>query len=55
MLSLGVAGYGLLKLIRDDQSARSADVPLVVTGLGGALVAYAIDRSYRAKVAAIAS
>ncbi len=53
VLSLGVAGYGLMTLVRDDASERSPDLALVVTGLGGALVAYAIDRSYRTKVAAI--
>ena len=55
MLSLGVAGYGLLTLVRDSEGERSAELALVVTGVGGALVAYAIDRSYRAKVAAIGS
>ena len=55
VLSLGVAGYGLLTLVRDSEGERSAGLALVVTGAGGALVAYAIDRPYRTKVAAIGS
>jgi hypothetical protein len=53
VLSLGVAAYGALALFRVDETELSEEVALIVAGLGGALIAWRINRSYCAKRAAI--
>lgn len=55
LLSLGVAAYGAIQLGTENETARAEEASLLVTGLIGALVAYAIDRSYHAKRAAISA
>jgi hypothetical protein len=49
VLSLGVAAYGALLLARESETSRPEEVALLIVGLTGALIAFAIDRSYRAK------
>lgn len=53
VLSLGVAAYGALELVRAGETELSEAVALVVAGLAGAAIAYAINHSYVAKRAAI--
>ena len=53
VLSLGVAAYGALELARAGETELSEEVALVVMGLAGAVIAYAINRSYVAKRNAI--
>ena len=53
VLSLGVAAYGAILLGSENESKQSEEVTLVVMGVLGAVIAYAINRSYVAKRAAI--
>ena len=53
ILSLGVAAYGGLALARAGETELSEEVALIVIGLGGAVISYAINRSYCAKRARI--
>jgi len=53
VLSLGVALYGALLLAGTNETERSEEIAILATGLAGAFIAFAIDRSYRGKCRAI--
>jgi hypothetical protein len=55
VLSLAVAIYGVILLGGENETTRAEEIALVVMGLGGALIAYAIDRSYHEKRSRIAA